>query len=186
MDDPREVREVLAAQPVFVAEADCFVWLEGTDEESGRRILGRIELEGRRLRLMTWSERRAERGRQVLEKLLGGRVRYRTTTCEDALEAARRAPRPKKQPEAIPAEVQAEVLGEYLDRHYRDWLDQPIPLLGGRTPRQAARLKTGRPKLIGLLKEMESRAARDRLEGRPAYETGWLWAEVGLSPSQDA
>ena len=39
----------------------------------------------------------------------------------------------------------------------------------------------GGPSLIGLFKAMETHAARDRLEGRPAYDTGWLWAELGLA-----
>ncbi|HLB53564.1 MAG TPA: hypothetical protein VJK71_00475, partial [Gemmatimonadales bacterium] len=183
MEDPRAIRELLNRHPGLVAEGDAFVWLEGDEDRSGRRVLGRIELEAKRLRLETWSERRAESGRRLLEDLLGNRVRYRTTTCEDALQAARRAPPPKEPREAIPAGVEAEVLREYLDRHYLAWLDEPVPALGGRTPRHSARLKTGRPKLIGLLKAMETRAARDRLEGRPAYDTAWLWAELGLARS---
>jgi len=39
----------------------------------------------------------------------------------------------------------------------------------------------GGPSLIGLFKAMETHAARDRLEGRSAYDTGWLWAELGLA-----
>jgi hypothetical protein len=35
--------------------------------------------------------------------------------------------------------------------------------------------------VTALLKDMESLAARDRLEGRPSYDFGWMWAELGLS-----
>jgi hypothetical protein len=27
---------------------------------------------------------------------------------------------------------------------------------------------------------MESMSARERLAGRPAYDFGWMWAELGL------
>ncbi len=180
LDEVAAVREILAAHPGFAAEEAGFVWLEGTDQDRGRRVLGRIELEGKKLRLETWSERRAERGRSLLEGLLGDRLRYRSTSCEDPLQGDRRAPRREKQANPIPPELEAELMQEFMERHYRDWSDQPLPALGGRTPRQAARLKTGRPKVIALLKMMESHAARDRLAGRPAYDTGWLWKELGL------
>ena len=49
-----------------------------------------------------------------------------------------------------------------------------------RTPREAAGLKSARPRVISLLKAMENMAERDRREGRPAYDFGWMWAELGL------
>jgi hypothetical protein len=81
----------------------------------------------------------------------------------------------------IPPEVQAEVLGRFYEEHYRKWLDQPVPALGDRTPRHAAKLKTVRPKLITLLKDFESRAERQRRAGEPAYDFGWMWKELGLA-----
>ena len=35
-------------------------------------------------------------------------------------------------------------------------------------------------KLISLLKAMEHASARDRRAGRPAYDFGWMWEELGL------
>jgi hypothetical protein len=31
-----------------------------------------------------------------------------------------------------------------------------------------------------FFKDLESHAARDRLAGRPAYDFGWMWADLGL------
>jgi hypothetical protein len=80
----------------------------------------------------------------------------------------------------VPPEVEAQVVGEFYEQHYRRWLDEPVPALGNRSPREAARLKTGRPKVVALLQEFENMAARQRLEGRPAYDFGWMWGELGL------
>ena len=38
----------------------------------------------------------------------------------------------------------------------------------------------GFPKLVALLQEFENASARDRLDGRPAYDFGWMWSELGL------
>lgn len=75
---------------------------------------------------------------------------------------------------------QHRLFGELFDRHYRRWLDTPLPELGDRTPRHAARLKTVRPKLIALLKKMERSWQRARRAGEFAYDLTWVWAELGL------
>ena len=46
-------------------------------------------------------------------------------------------------------------MAEFKKRHYVRWLDQPLPALHGRTPRDAARTAAGRAKLELLLKQME-------------------------------
>jgi len=48
----------------------------------------------------------------------------------------------------IPHEVQEALVLDHVARHYRQWLDEPIPALNGRTPRDAAEHAELRPKLI--------------------------------------
>jgi Protein of unknown function (DUF2384) len=48
---------------------------------------------------------------------------------------------------------------------FRAWLDSPLPMLGGHTPRQAARDTDGRHGVHLLLKEMENRHARKPIDG---------------------
>ena len=178
--DADAARRILAEHPDLDAHDDgTFSWSE--EAELYRRTLGSLAMRGGRLTLETMSEERGARGRQLIERLLGERVRYRATRVEDAMAAGRRAPPTKgRRSDALPPEVEAKVLGEFYDRYYRQWLDQPLPALGGRTPRHAARLKTGRPKLVALLKDLENRSERERQSGRPAYDTGWMWNELGV------
>jgi SEC-C motif len=171
----------LTGHPDVVDHGDgSYAWLE----EAGtfQRSLGTIVVEDRRVVFETTSQHRAERGKEFLQRLLGDAVSFRVIAYEDVGQALKRAPaRPKDKMPEIPPEVQAEVLGRFYEEHYRKWLDQPVPALGDRTPRHAAKLKTVRPKLITLLKDFESHAERQRRAGEPTYDFGWMWKELGLA-----
>ncbi len=175
------VIRALARHPNLVDHGDgSYGWLE---ERGGfQRSLGTIVVEKARVIFETTSRGRAERGREFLQALLGEAARFRAIAYEDVGQAMKRAPEPaeKEEPE-IPPEVQAELLGRFYADHYRKWLDQPVPALGNRTPRHAAKLKTVRPKLIALLKDFESHSERQRRSGQTAYDFGWMWKELGLS-----
>ncbi|MGH7307222.1 MAG: SEC-C metal-binding domain-containing protein [Candidatus Rokuibacteriota bacterium] len=148
--------------------------------EEPRRSLGTVVPGGRRLVFEATSRPRAERGRAMIEALAGSAVVYRATRYEDVGQALKRPPTPAAKFSEIPPEVEAKLVGEYYEQHYRGWLDEPLPALRGRTPRQAAGLKSGRGKVISLLKAMENMAERQRRDGRPAYDFGWMWAALGL------
>ena len=129
----------------------------------------------------TTSRARAERGRAFLEAIAGAAVRYRATALESVEQAMRRRPsRPARAAEEVPSEVAAQAAHAFYEQHYRGWVDVRLPALGGKTPREAAASGTGRPRIVALRKDMESHAARDRLAGRPAYDFGWMWGELGL------
>ncbi len=159
---------------------DSYAWLE--DAGAFQRTVGTIIVEDRRAVFEATSQRRAERGKEFLQRLLGDAISFRVIAYEDVGQALKRAPaRPKDEMPEIPPEVQAELLGRFYEEHYHKWLDQPVPALGDRTPRHAAKLKTVRPKLITLLKDFESHAERQRRAGEPAYDFGWMWKELGLA-----
>jgi len=183
--DVRDREALLAAfgrHPDIEREDDGgYAWLE--DAPGFRRGLGRFVLEKDRLVFETQSEKRVVRGRAFLDSLAPDAVRFRLVEYEDPERAMKRlaaSPKHESPAEQVPPEIQAQVVGEFYEQHYRGWLDQPIPALGNRTPREAARLKRVRPELVALLQEFENTAARQRLEGRPAYDFGWMWGELGL------
>ena len=181
--DAAPVTKALAVHPALHAEEDGrFLWTEATGAGTGTRIQGTIALSRGRLTLETTSESRAVRGRRLLEGALGDAIRFRAEVAEDARQAFADPP-PLASPakSGLPAGLEAELLGQFYDQHYRGWLDLPLPALGGRTPRAAARLKSGRGPLIELLKELENHAEHDRRAGRPAYAVSWLWGELGLA-----
>ncbi|MBI2527311.1 MAG: SEC-C domain-containing protein [Candidatus Rokubacteria bacterium] len=180
--DREALERALASHPDLDRHDDgSYAWHEPGGGEEFRRSLGWFILRDDRVVLETTSQQRAERGRALLEALCGEAVRHRATSLESVERALERRPaKPPREADRVPPEVEAEVLGAYYDKHYRDWVDTALPALGGQTPREAAGSKTSRPRVIALLKDMESLSARDRLEGRPAYDFGWMWAELGL------
>ena len=180
--DRAALERILASHPDVDRQEDgSYAWFEPGGSEEFRRGLGTFVLDGDRVVIETPSKPRAERGRAFLEGLAGDAVRYRATSFENVERAMERRPsKPAREADEIPPEVQAELVGAYYDKHYRAWVDTALPALGGQTPREAARSKAGRPKVVALLKDMESLSARERLTGRPAYDFGWMWAELGL------
>lgn len=176
-----EVRARIAAQPGVHASSDGRLsWRETTID--GEREVGIWSFEGKRIILETASQERAARGRAWLESLSGDTVRYRATaleTLEQTMNELRRH-RPKKPLAEEPPPVDSGAVRQLFDRYYRTWLDRPVPALGNRTPRAAARTKIWRVRLIEVLKQIENGAERASLAGRPPYDFHWIWQELGL------
>jgi hypothetical protein len=80
-------------------------------------------------------------------------------------------------------EERSTIIHDSLDRHYRDLLDQPIPMLGNRSPRAAVRTAKGRVKVVDWLKTLENHAAKsaDRNGEIANYSFNWIWTELGVA-----
>ncbi|HEY5990649.1 MAG TPA: hypothetical protein VIV12_30285, partial [Streptosporangiaceae bacterium] len=62
----------------------------------------------------------------------------------------------------------------------KHWLDEHVPALRGRTPRQAARGKE-RPLLEALLRQFEYEADLLAVKGKSGVDTGWLRHELDMT-----
>jgi hypothetical protein len=152
-----------------------------TSLDDGTLVLGGVELEADALVLATNSQRRCDLGCALLSGILGERVRQfslKTETVDQMIASARAEP---QQPD-IPEQEHCAIVHDYLDRHYREVLDQPVPMLGGKSPRAAVRTGSGRIKVAGWLKMMENSTAKsaDHNSALSTYSFGWLWTELGI------
>jgi hypothetical protein len=82
----------------------------------------------------------------------------------------------------LPPEVIAQAIEQALHRHYANWVDETIPALGGRTPRQAITTPAGLERLKGLLREYEEgERQQSAAQGRPAVSYQFLWDALQIS-----
>jgi hypothetical protein len=150
--------------------------------EDDTLVLGGVELQADALVLSVNSRRRCDLGCTLLSALLGERVlqpSLKTETVDQMIDSARTTP---PQQLDIPEEERCAIVHDYLDRHYREVLDQPVPMLGGKSPRVLVRTERGRIKVAGWLKMMENTTAKaaDHNAALAIYDFRWLWNELGL------
>ena len=149
----------------------------------GSLVLGGVEIKNESLVLSVNSRERCERGCALLSKRLGGLVGQPLVEMQsiEQLMASQKAPRPSKLD--LSEKERSAIIHDSLDRHYCNLLDQPIPVLGNKSPRAAVRTAKGRIKVVDWLKTLENHAAKST--GRSAeianYSFSWLWTELGVA-----
>lgn len=153
--------------------------------DNGLRVLGNIELKGRSLHLSTNSAARAEEGKVLLQKALGTLIGAPLTQIRTVEQMMAERPTKPATPSAtpdLPPEIVAKLIHDHMDRHYRETLDQPVGMLGNKTPRQAARTPKGREKITEWLKYLENQSAAhpDPADPMASYDFSWIWEELGI------
>jgi hypothetical protein len=199
---PRAVRAALRSLPALRKENDHFWnWVdkEGpkkplgkapgvqtfiTTMDDGSVVLGNVELKGKVLELSANSPSRAERGRALLDPALKGLVGdplVETESVEQML-ASPRAKGAEKLPLHLPPDEERAIVHQALDEHYGRLLDEPIAMLGNKSPITAAKTAKGREKVVAWLKLLENHSARQP-EDNPMrdYDFTWLWERLGLA-----
>jgi hypothetical protein len=138
------------------------------------------------------SMERAQRGQDVLKAILEGLVgpalsKLQTPEQTIAEDVARQHDDRQSDPaNAIDPEIAAEIIRNTLDQHYRRVLDERIPALDNKTPRQCARSRKGRERVVEWLKHLEnSELHRAASEGQAPYDSRWMWAELKLTRPRD-
>ncbi len=148
----------------------------------GTRVLGTVELKGRTLVLEANSPQRAERGRAMLAAALQGMTGTPLVVRggADEVKAAATA-KSAKPPSGVSPEEEREIIKAFMHKHYTNTIDQPVPMLGNKTPRQAAKSAKGREKVAEWIKFLENGAAKQN-DGSPMadYDVSWMWEELGV------
>jgi hypothetical protein len=146
-------------------------WTRKGRDKSGldTTVLGILNIEGKTLKVSVNSAARAERIRKEIESRLGAGARFKTAVIQsgevmmkEARDRASRPAPPRKDEDLMRnPEVRAK-LAEMVAAHWEGWVDEKIPALGGKTPRQAVKTADGRESVEALLRSAERRAAGDR------------------------
>ena len=168
-----DTAEKLLAEAGFDSHGDLrnaeFSWQKRSNEKHkswDNTTLGHIKIDGRNMNIEVNSENRAQKIRSLVEAMLPD-ARYKTTVIESLqamLAQAKREgetpasrQRQKEQDELnnLP-EVQAKI-AEYMRQHYRNWPEDKLPALNGKTPLQAIKTRDGKEMVEALLMEFERR-----------------------------
>jgi hypothetical protein len=193
----KEVTTCLDEVRNFVPEGSrCWNWLaplqkkrrkqsSGTMLDSqitDRTVLGSLELKGKSLLVTVNSAERAKKVEALVTKATEECLKRPLTTIRTVEQMmAEEEPKPLQDGEGeIPPEIAQQITHDYMDKHYRETLDAPVPSLGGKSPRQAVRSAAGRKKVLEWLKLLENRSARHEDAPIGEYNFGWMWAELGL------
>jgi len=173
VEDPEAVRRALHEREDidYDEAADEFVWVAvgGTGRRSpgGPVTLAELELIDDELIVTVNSAERFARAREWVERLPGvkfGDVQVREldpfadddegTPPDELMEPET----PPLEPEDIAA-IQA-----HFDQQYMSWLDAPLPILDGLTPREAVRTPEGREQVETLIRTMPDPIGPARIE----------------------
>ena len=76
----------------------------------------------------------------------------------------------------MPEGIQQKITHEYKQKHSAIWADEPLPALGGKTPREAVRSAAGKKQVIKMLKDFEHGEAANSIP----FDFSFLWNELGL------
>ncbi len=178
-DAPGATRKALEARDDidFDANDDAYIWCRRNDAAGARHVfgdnvvIGSVRVRGDEIRVSVNSADRAAGARKWLEAIPGVRFESERVSPWDA---RRDTPLADRLPDGersvgVPPELTAQLRNHFHD-HYRAWLDEPVPALGNRTPRQAAKLKHGRVAVARLIDDISA--------PMPGVDLGVLRAEL--------
>jgi hypothetical protein len=148
---------------IRIIELDWTKKLDPDRRTARNTLLGRIRFEEKTLTVEVNSARRAEIIRAEIEKRLGPGTVYRGTRLrpsedmfKDIGNHAQSERTAEKSRPTIPDTPEIrEAIRKQMEAHWKRWIGEKIPALGGITPRAASKTADGRESLDALLKDME-------------------------------
>jgi hypothetical protein len=169
-------------------------FFQHSDESPGVGSLGRLRLCTDTLEVIAFGSQKFKFARKTIEKYLGSRITFQAETENDLKEELRRRLNdPNEQSsdfeinggmgreDEITPEIQAQVMRNFHEQHYRQFLDIPVPMLENNTPRQAAKNKSLRPKLLDLMKlHIHGIEKQNRENPFLNLDIDWVLDELGL------
>ncbi len=161
------------------------IMLDSQMEDSA--VLGSLELKGKSLLVSVNSTERAAKVEALVIEAAGGRLKRPLTTIRtvEQMMSEERPERSREGADEIPPQIARQITHDYLDKHYRETLDAPLPALDGKSPRQAVRSAAGREKVLRWLKLIENRSAQHDDAAIGEYDFAWMWAELGLQDHRE-
>lgn len=172
MDTPAEIRETATlGKEGQIVEVEIPWSRRGYKKNRALKstLLGRLMIQGTALSVEVNSESRARVIRKEIKKRLGRRARYKTTKIQSPEAMMENATSDDvdgsgegmDHDELMQLPEVRQHIEDMLKAHWEDWVDDKIPALGGRTPREAVKTSDGRESVEALLLDAERHEMRD-------------------------
>ncbi len=158
-------------------EIRIFSW-----EKIGRnKISGILEIEKTKLRIECYSVDMLARAKSKIEKECKGLIKHLEDTIKEQDTFIDRNKSETKKLKKYPLGVKnKKELDSELDKHYDKWLNMPLEILDGKSPKQALKTKDGRVKLSSVIDELEVIYEHARNRGEPYYDVSKLRKKLKL------
>lgn len=163
----------------FNSDSEEWIWLDSDSDSSDmawKTALGQISMTDHHLTAAVNSIERGEEIKSFLKTLLGELVGAPLAVHEN-VQSMMGSYSVHESSEAEPIDAQ-ELLKAYMDQHYRKVLDEPIPALNNRTPRDCAQEQDQQATLVRWLKSLENSTVVS--PQMAPYDFTWMWEELGL------
>lgn len=177
--DERRSSEALTAAGLTEADDGGFTLVRDTTNQVNTLVMSMV-LHGDTLEVSVNSDRRADEARALVVAAIAGAVlEHRDHRPVHEMLAARDpdetvAPTPDNDPELDA------MLDELVRSREISWIDESIPALGGRTPREAVTDPVGREEVEQLLRSFDAYPG-----GRGTFDPDRLRSLLGLAPEGD-
>lgn len=144
-------------------------------------LIGFVKIRSESVVLSVNSAERADRGKNFLGSCLGNLVGQSLTSYQSFESMLKEGIDLTNDAGPIRNEETFAIEQAYLLENYTRVLDQPIPMLGGKTPRKAATTKRGRGEIVEWLKTLENcERRRAQMSGQEPFDMTWMWEELNI------
>ena len=153
-------------------------------------VMGQIIIKEGTLILEANSDKRTERGKKLLSKYLGDKIKFKITITESTEKKLQSL---REEESEIDDSMDSELLKqpevqEYIkslgEAHWENWFDEHLPALDNKTPRECAKTDAGREILEALLLQFEHHNLEKESQDPFTPDIDYLKKELGLdSPS---
>lgn len=178
--DLAKIRAKLRKHRKIIAGTDDeFTWSDAPGT-NGASILGTIAIKGSQLTLECLSCERLEKGKKLLQRVLKDLIVHKGDTVKEPFEAICKVKDIPEPSSTIPIKIQQQLYDKFMRQHLERWIDEEIPALDNKTPRESIKNRRGREKVSNLLKAFENKEERNKRDGTPYHDLGWVWKKLNL------
>ena len=158
-----------------------FSWLakgNKTNKQWTNTVLGRIDIEGKRMIVEVNSKERADHFLKILKDLKAEGWKLKSTLIESIEQQLKTAPASQNTMTDDPEIL--DLMERNIQAHWENWIDMKLPALGNKKPKDAIKTKKGKALVDALICDFERSAIDRPIHGQTSETFKKLRIRLGL------